>query len=431
MKYEKIVMQWKEFKIPPALPREIQVKLGYDFITTITGPRRAGKTYFCFQLINQLIKNKISKENILYINFEDEKLLNANAQDIDKILEVYYELSTLNKKQNIYLFLDEIQNVKNWDIWVRRIFDMHKEIKFVLTGSSSKLLSKEISTKLRGRVINQEIFLLSFREYLKWKGIEYNLKTISFGKQKRIIKKEFLSYLKNGGYPALLVNNLPKETVLQNYFQTMIFRDVIERYNIKEIKKLKILANLLFESVTKEISYNKLANKMKSLGFNISKNTIIEYISYFDDAYLFFQNLKYEYSLTKRLGSIKKVYCIDNGLLNSVSFKFSDDCGKLIENVIYGELKRRDKEIFYHRKNYECDFIIKKKNKIINAIQVTKELNDENYKRETNGLLDALEYYRLREGIILVYGDKEENIKLKGKILKIIPVWKWLLNYKL
>lgn len=430
MEYKKIITQWKEFKIPETLPRQISIELNHNFITTITGPRRAGKTYLCFQLIHELLKKGISRENILYINFEDEKLLGAEAKDMDMLLDSFYELSDINEKQKIYLFLDEIQNVKDWDVWIRKIHNLHNEIKITLTGSSSKLLSKEISTKLRGRVLNTEVFPLSFKEYLEWKAIDYNEKTVSYSKERFAIKKAFSSYLINGGYPALITNNIPYEQILQSYFQSMIFKDVIERYNVKEIKKLKMLASLLFESVAKEISYNKLANKLNSLGYNVSKNTIIEYVSYFEDAYLFFQNLRYEYSLIKQLGSIKKVYCIDNGLLNAVSFKFSEDLGRLVENLVFIELKRRNEEILYHRKYYECDFIIKEKNKVVNAIQVTKKLTDESYNREIKGLLEALKIYKLKEGILLIYEGEEDKREIDGKTIMIIPVWRWLLNQK-
>ncbi len=427
MQYKKIIVQWNEFKIPETLPRDISISLNHDFITTITGPRRAGKTYLCFQLIQHLFEKKISKENVLYVNFEDEKLLGANANDLNGLLDAFYELTDVNKNQNIYLFLDEIQNAQNWDVWVRRIYDTDKNIKIILTGSSSKLLSKEISTKLRGRVLNVEVFPLSFKEYLKWKKIKYALKTISYSKERFEVKKAFKYYLVNGGYPALTANDVPNKQILQSYFQSMIFKDVIERYNIKEIKKLKVLVNFLFESISKEISYNKLANKLKSRGFSLSKNTIIEYISHFEDAYLFFQNLKYEYSLTKQLGSMKKIYCIDNGLLNEVSFKFSEDIGKLMENLVFVELKRRKKEIFFHKRNYECDFLIKEKNKVVGAIQVTKELDDDNYKREVGGLLEALEAHNLRKGLILTH-DFEDEKKIKGKSIKTVPIWKWLLE---
>ncbi len=426
MDYKKVIVQWQEFEIPNALPRDISINLEHDFITSVTGGRRTGKTYLCFYKIKELIKEGISKENVFFINFEDEKLLGTDANDLDKLLDTFYELSEINKKQKIYLFLDEIQNVKNWDVWVRRIYDMNKNLKIILTGSSSKLLNKEISTKLRGRVLNIEVYPLSFAEFLKWEKVQYNIKTLSHSKDRFKVKKMFSLYLFNGGYPAILINKtIPKETILQNYFQTMIFKDIIERYNIKEIKKLHILTKLLFESISKESSYNGLSNRMKSLGFNISKNTIIEYISYFEDAYLFFQNFKYEYSLTKQLGSIKKIYCIDNGLLNSISFKFSEDAGRLMENLVFIELKRRNKEIFYYRKNYECDFLIKEKTRIVEAIQVTAKLDGENYEREIKGLLEALEY-NLKEGIIITE-NKEGEEKIKDKTIKYIPLWKWLL----
>ncbi len=427
--YRSVVIQWKEFKIPSALPRDISVQLNVDFIITLTGPRRAGKTYLCFHLINTLQKTGITKENILYINFEDEKLLNAKADDLEQLLNAYYELSEINNKQKIYLFLDEIQLVEQWDVWVRKIYDLHKNIQIIITGSSSKLLSREISTKLRGRIMNYEVFPLSFKEYLTWKNSPYNKKTISYSKQRFEIKKHFHTYLLEGGYPAPVAQKVPREPLLQNYYESMIFRDVVERYKIKEIKKLKLLANLLFESTSREISYTRLTNKLRSLGFSLSKNTVIEYISYFEDAYLFFQNLKYDYSLIKQLGSIKKIYCIDNGLLNAVSFSFSENPGKLLENLVYGELRRQGKQIYYHKGKNECDFIIAEKNKVVTAIQVTHKLTDENQKRELDGLREAAETYALTRGILLT-SDQEEIKKVQGITIQILPVWKWLLDNK-
>ena len=429
MDYKQIITSWKEFDIPKALEREVKVDVNTDFIITITGPRRAGKTYFCFQLINQLLSKGVSKHNILYINFEDNKLLGAESKDLDKLLEAFFELSQIDKKQKIYLFFDEIQTVKNWDSWARTINDTRKDIQIILTGSSSKLLSKEISTKLRGRVLNYEIFPLSFKEILNWKNVKYDLKNVSYSKDRTEIKKLFSSFVNNGSYPAIISQDLQKENILQSYYDSMIFKDIIERYKIEDVNKLKALANLLFESVSKEMSYSKLANKLNSIGFKISKNTVIEHLSYFEDAYLFFQNLKYEYSLAKQLGSIKKIYCIDNGLLNTVSFKFSDDFGKLLENLVFIELRRRNEQIYYSRKNYECDFLIVRKNKVSLPIQVTKKLNDDNEKREINGLLEVMKEHKLKEGIILTEEQEEEKI-IEGKKIKVKPVWKWLLEEK-
>ncbi len=422
MDAKKVIIQWKEFEIPAFKERNIAVRLDHGFITTLTGPRRAGKTYLCFQLIKSL---DVPKENILYINFEDEKLFGANAEDLNALLDTFLELSQPERGKPIYLFLDEIQNVANWDAWVRRIHDTEKQIRMVITGSSSKLLSREISTKLRGRVLNTEVFPLSFHEVLGWEGVEYDLRTISHSKQRFSVKKSFASYLRTGGYPAVR-GDVPQEKILQGYFESMILKDVAERHGVKEIKGLRILANLLFEATASEMSYSKLANRLKSLGFGLSKSTIIEYISHLEDAYLFFQNLKYEYSLTKQLGSVKKVYCIDNGLLNAVSFKFSDNAGKLLENLVYIELRRRQMDVFYHRGAHECDFLVREKNRIVQAVQVTQALGEENEQREMKGLLEAMERHGLREGLVLTE-DQEGDRTLAGKRIAIRPVWKWLL----
>lgn len=428
MNHKEIITYWKEAKIPKTLPRNLNISLENDFITVITGPRRSGKSYLCFQTIEKLISKGINKNNILYLNFEDNKLIGAKAEDLDKLLEAYFLLFDIDKKNKIYLFFDEIQAVIDWDSWTRKIYDSRKDIVLILTGSSSKMLSREISTKLRGRTLNVEVFPLSFKEYLDWKNIKFDIRTISYSKEKINLIKSFDNYVKIGGYPAISAEEISQsQEVLQGYYESMILKDVVERYNVADVKKLKTLANFLFESVSKEISYTNLANKLNSLGFKVSKNTVVEYTNYLEEAYLFFQNLKYEYSLMKQLGSIKKLYCIDNGLLNAVSFKFSDDIGKLLENLIYIELKRRKNTIYYHRKDYECDFLIVKKNKVFSAIQVTQKLNEDNLQREKNGLFEVMELHKLKEGLILT-SDQEDEIIEDGKKILVKPIWKWLLE---
>jgi len=428
MDHKKIVQQWREFEIPETLHRDVNISFDPNFMITISGPRRAGKTYLCFQMMRELFAKGVPEENVLYLNFEDERALGAEAKDLEKLLETFYELSEPDETHEIYLFLDEIQNIRDWDVWARKTHDLRKNVRMVLTGSSSKLLSREISTKLRGRVLNVTLLPLSFREYLEWNNINYDIKTALFSKSKIQVKRAFSKYLKEGGYPVLHVSELPDDKILQEYYQSMMFRDIVERHNVIEIKKLRILADLLFKSVAKELSYNKLANKLNSLGYSVSKNTIIDYISHFEEAYLFFQNIKYEYSVAKQLGSIKKLYCIDNGLLNAVSFRFSDDCGSLLENLVFIELKRRGKEIYYFRKDAECDFLISEKGRVSEAIQVTEELSDENEKRELKGLLSAMGEHDISKGMLLVNEDHEEKRDIQGKKIAIMPVWKWLLS---
>src|SRR3989338_1971604 len=276
MDYKKVIVYWKELEIPEVKERKLKIELPVeDLIITITGPRRTGKTYYCFQLMNDLKKEGINQNNILYINFEDERLFNANSKDLDQILDLYLETYEPQGKQKIFLFFDEIQNVNNWDGWVRRINDTNKNIQFVLTGSSSKQLSREIATKLRGRTINFEIYPLSFSEYLEWKGITYNLRTVRYSSDNKKIKTAFLEYLRNGGFPKVVLGEQWQDKLLQTYYEVMLLRDIIERHNIRNINQLKILSKLLFNSVSSEFSYNKLKNKMLSIGLDISKNTII------------------------------------------------------------------------------------------------------------------------------------------------------------
>ncbi len=425
--YKKVAVQWKENPIPKTKYRQMDIDWGADFIWAIIGPRRAGKTYICFQLMHDLIANGVSEDNIFYVNFEDEKILNAEAKDIQGILDALYELYAPQPNAILYLFLDEIQNVRYWQKWVRRIHETKKHIKLVITGSSAKLLSKELSTELRGRVLAKEIFPLSFKEYLNWQNQPYNIKTVAYSRQKEAIKKHLAFYSQNGGYPAVLLNPPAlRDQILQQYFDNMLLNDVVERYKIKDAKRLRILAGILFESVGRDFSFNKTAARLKTAGYELSKNTIVEHSHYFEDAYLFFQNLRYEYSLSKQLGAIKKIYCVDNGLLNAVSFKFSDDAGRLLENMIYIELKRRGGAIYYNRDKFECDFVVSKKNKITVALQATASLTEENDRREIGGLVEAMKKFKLRRGIILTLDQKDARKTEQGEI-EIIPVWEWLL----
>lgn len=426
--YKKIATQWREYKIPPVKPRQIEIDLRSDFVWAIIGPRRAGKTYVCFQLMRDLLGKGTPSENIVYVNFEDEKMLGAQARDIQGIIDAFFELYPPQARSPLFLFLDEIQNVIDWQKWTRRIHETKKNFKLILTGSSAKLLSRELATEMRGRVLVKEVYPLSFAEYLKWQGIAYNPKTVIYSERQTEIKRRFNQWLQNGGYPAVILNPPAlRDQILQQYFNNMLLNDVVERYHIKNVTRLRVLASLLFESVGRDFSFSKTAAKLKALGHKISKNTVVEHVGYFQDAYLFFQNVKFEYSTAKRLGAIKKNYCVDNGLLNAVSFKFSDDLGRLLENAVFLEFKRRQQEVFYHRGERECDFIVKKKNKIINALQITKEISSENEEREFGGITEAMEVYGLKEGYVLTL-EQRENRKIEGKTIRILPVWQWLIN---
>jgi len=428
MDYKTVAVYWKEFEIPKALPRNVSIDINTDLITTITGPRRAGKSYCCYQLIYQLKESGINPNNIIFINFEDERLANCNTQDLENLIATHLELYEVDKNQPLFLFLDEIHNVDGWEKWARRINETKKNYRLILTGSSSKHLSSEIATSLRGRSLNHEIFPLSFKEMLEWKGLKFDIKTILHSEARINILRTFDVYLEDGGYPKIILEDLDKDRLLSTYYEVMILRDIVERFDIRNVKQLKVAATIFADSVSGEFSYNRLKNRMRSIGFDITTSTVIDYVGYFENAYLFFQHLKYEYSTAKQLGSIKKLYCIDNGLLNRISFRFSKDYGPLLENIVFIELKRRRLETYYHKDaSSECDFIIKQGLSNVAAIQVTWQLDDNTEKREINGLLRAMDAYKIKNGYLLTR-DQHRVIESEGKKIEVLPVWYFLLS---
>ena len=372
-----------------------EITLYKNFAIIISGIRRCGKS----TLLNQLMQEF---PNAYYLNFEDTRLFNFEISDFQKLIEIFIE----EYGESDHYFFDEIQNVPQWEIFVRSMLDQGKKI--VITGSNASLLSKELGTRLTGRHLRYELFPFSYREMLQ------------------LLKKEkgiasFALYFKNGGFPEFLkINN---EQILQELFNDIIVRDIIARYGIRESKLIKELGIYLLTNVAKEFSFNNL-RKIFNIG---STNTIISFISYFEDSYLFFTVPKFSYSLKKQLVNPKKIYSIDNGLTRANSISSSTDHGRLLENLVFQELKRRNKQLFYFKETGECDFVIKEKEKITSAIQVCYEFNETNKKREINGLVEALFKFNLKQGLILTYDDEDE-LKIENKRIIITPVWKWMLT---
>jgi hypothetical protein len=389
-------------------------------VIVLKGIRRCGKS----TLLNLEIKNlltKVSPENILFINFEEPKFSQDLSLDfLDYIYETYLEY--LEPKGKIYLFLDEIQNIPSWEKWVLRMYEK-TDMQIYVTGSSSKLLSSEFSTALSGRHLSIEVYPLSFKEYLSFKGINLSKKAdLVFNKIK--IKHEFQNFLIWGGFPKVLAqeSDLNKKNELIAYYETIILKDISKRYNISNLSDLKNLSFYLMSNIAKFYSVNNLKNL--NLG---AYDTIKKYLDYLKETYLIFDLDLFDYSVKKQLVNPKKIYSIDTGFINAISFKFSEDIGRILENLVFIELKRRGKEIYYHKEKFECDFLVKEGLDIDQVIQVTKSLNDEEAKkREFKGLLEAIKKYNLKEGLILT--EDEEGVEIVDELkVKIIPIWKWLL----
>jgi len=402
-------------------PRTIQPPIDTKKIITLIGVRRCGKTSIFYHMINQLIE-KIEKTKILFLNFEDERF-ELNSDELDLILQAYMELYPSYKLSECYFFFDEIQNIPNWEKFIRRMYDTISKNIFI-TGSNSKLLSSEIATSLRGRTLNFEIFPLSFKEYLSFKDIEvdfYSSKSLAF------IKNAQESFLKNGSFPeTLFLEEIYANKTLQEYFNVLLYKDLAERYNITNTVALKFFLKRIISSSTKQISINKIFNELKSSGIKIGKNTLYEFLEYVQNIYLALTLQKYDNSLiNKELGE-KKIYSIDIGLNNATEFRFSDDIGKSLENAVFLELKRKEFDIYYYRTSKsECDFLIFDKNTISDVIQVTFDMSDENTKsREIKGLIEACKNFDLKSGTIINFDSEDELIE-NGIKIKIIPFYKW------
>jgi len=392
-------------------------------IIVITGIRRCGKSTSLLQFCKDLINSGIRKEDILIVNFEDPRLNNLNLDLLNKIYEIY--LTELNPSEKHYVILDEIQLIEGWERFARFLHES-KKINVFVTGSSSKLLSSEYSTVLAGRHLDMEIKPLSFREYLFFKKIEIK-NNLDISQKRHKIKRAFADYLKEGGFPKVTLANNEKEKrdLLEVYFRDIIIKDIVQRYNIKEVNKLNELAKYYLTNVSSLQSFNNIKNVLK-----LNLDTIERFSYYLSSVFLLNFVKKFSYSEKEQILNPRKVYCADNGLRVSVAFVFSEDYGKLAENLVFNELNKKDSEIYYWKsqKQEEVDFIIKKKQKIIQAIQVCWNIDKPEAKeREVKALVKVCKELKLNEGLILTE-DSSLSETIDGIKISFQPIWKWILE---
>ncbi len=396
-------------------------------ITVIKGPRRAGKTVLIDQTLRLLLEMGIEKEQMLYVNLEDYRFYKYYSLELlEQILETYEE--NINYEMKAYVFIDEIQNIEGFERFLRTKLDQKKNIKFIITGSNAKLLSKELGTLLTGRMTGIEVFPFSFKEYMDFNKVDLpKVDYYTLESEKLKIKQIFHRYMEYGAIPEFFEEEEPRQRQIE-YFENVLFRDIVERYNIRNVKLIKELGIYLASNTANLYSINQLSKT-----FDASVNTIQSYLSDLNMAYLFFYMDKFSFSFKGQVNSRSKSYCIDTGLLNAVGFKFSEDRGRILENIVFLELTRygNKNEIYYHRDaatSKECDFIVKEGLKISLAIQVTESLdNEKTRKREFDGLVDAMRTHKLKEGLILT-DDEFDNIKYQKLKIKVRPIWFWLLN---
>jgi predicted AAA+ superfamily ATPase len=389
----------------------IQKKL--NKIITLTGFRRVGKTYLLF-----LVMEEIKNEFFVYFNFEDERI----PETTEVLTELIYAIEELYNKQPTYLFFDEIHIIPGWGKFLRRILD--KEYKIFVTGSSSKLGLKEIPTELRGRTINYTLFPLSFLEYLNFKEVEMDrllaLKEIE-------IKRIFREYLTFGGFPEIYDSDeIERKEVIQEYFRTLVQRDLIERFNIREDALLNDTVKLLLNSLT--VSISKMTKTLQSMGYRCSKNTISNYISYLEKSFFLFQVMYYSRNVKDQMQYPRKIYIIDNGFLKYLALRPGES--RILENIVAVELKRRGYEFFYCKsgKGEEIDFVLMENGIATQLIQVSVDISQPDTRdREVRALRKGMKHFGKNKGLILTY-EAEEIIQQNGYEIEVRPVWKWLLN---
>lgn len=378
------------------------------FIRIITGIRRCGKSTLMEKI------RQSNPENRYALNFDDNRLTAFSADDFERMYESFHELYDDEKTW----YFDEIQSIEGWELFLRRLHNQGHKV--YITGSNAGILSAELGTKLTGRYIQSELFPFSFSEYLRFKGIFPDESYVYSSEKASLLQKSVREYLTQGGFPDFLKTGNPQ--YLKSLYENVIYRDVVARYGIRNAKTLIEMVHFLISNIGKETSYNALKNI-----FGIANAvTIKDYISYFEDAYLLFSINKFDYSLKKQIANPKKIYTIDAGLANSVSFQFSENFGRKLENIVFLQLRRRTAEIYYHKGSFECDFIITQNKTVVQAVQVCQTLENGPVRdREIAGLVEAMQNYNLTEGIIITE-DEEEIITHSAGTVRVIPVWKWL-----
>lgn len=429
-KLKTAIVEWQESTLPAVHYRKSHIQMDLPHINDIIGVRRCGKTYFMYQMISELLMQGVPKSCILYLNLDDDRLQPIQGDELSQLIDTFRELYASSDDQKLYFFLDEIQNFPIWEKWLKGIYDKRNNIKFVISGSNASLLSEDISSRLTGRHLTTRMFPFSFFEFLKYKKISFDLNTIAYSEQKIEIIRMFNEYLDHGGFPEVII--YPTRDcveLLQSYFDDIIYRDIVSRYGVRNPAIFKDLALFCVSNVAKPHTYNSL-KRLFSDYQSLSTDAVIRYLSYLEDAFLLFSVSHYDASFKRQIQKAKKLYCIDHGMMKAVSFRFSNDTGRIYENIVYIALLRQGNEIYYWQdeKGLEVDFVIKSRNIPIRLIQVSVDISDPmTREREKTGLISAMNYFGLQEGFVIT-SDMFDEENFSNRKITYLPLWFWLLT---
>lgn len=428
-KLKAMILDFHESQLETGVPRRVSQQVVSGKASVCIGVRRSGKSTYLFQIMQRLLDRKVPRQNILYLNFFDDRLHGLDQAGIGLVTEAYYALFPEKKNaEMVYCFFDEIQSISGWEPFVDRLMRTEK-CEVYLTGSSARMLSKEIATQMRGRALSWEMFPFSFREFLDYKGIASTgpLST----KRRLLVQKAFGEYWQTGGFPEVLsLTRQLRVKTHQEYFHAVLFRDLIERHDVAHPKAVNDLAHWLVNNIASPYSVNRLTGYLKSLGHNAPKSAVSDYLAWFEDAYFFFSVRIFDASLARSHTNPKKAYCVDHAMITSLSSGILVNSGHLLENLVFTALRRIFSEVFYYKSTtgLEVDFIVPSRVRPAILIQVCESIAEpQTRKREVAALVAAMAELKIKSAIIVTRSDGD-RIETDEGTIEVLPIWKFLLD---
>ena len=415
-----VIRQSVERKLPQSVSREIDLPVGTGKVVGLAGVRRAGKTFLFFHAMRLLLEKGVSHEQMLYLNFEDDRLQPIVEGDLDLVLRSFRELYPNSLQEKVYLFLDEVQSAPGWELWARRLHDT-ENIEIFVTGSSSQLLARDLSTALRGRSITLEVFPLSFREFLAFRSIPV---VEADADNESRLRAALVDYLEWGGFPEIvLADETLRPLILEEYTSLMLYRDIVERYGVRNEKLMRELLRHAFRNTASLLNVSKLHRDLASQGYQVSKNTLFEYLGYLEDAFLVFLLPIQEVSIRKQAHNPKKLHVIDTGLVSAFKTHPMRDMGHRLETTLFLHWRRRCKGLFYFADSVEIDLCDGEGREFLNSCWDLA--NPETMERESRAMNFGANRWPAAKGQLVYH---EYDPQVMSSISNSIPAWKVLLN---
>src|ERR1035437_2896695 len=424
-----MILDFHESQLDTGVPRRVSLRAVPGKASVCIGVRRSGKSTYLFQIMRRLLDHKVPRQNILYINFFDDRLHGLQQAGIGLVTEAYYSLFPEKKNtEKVYCFFDEIQSITGWEPFVDRLMRTEK-CEVYLTGSSARMLSKEIATQMRGRALSWEMFPFSFREFLDYKGID-GAGALST-KRRLLVQKAFGEYWETGGFPEVvgLTRQLRVKTH-QEYFHAVLFRDLVERHDVAHPKAVDDLAHWLVDNIASPYSVNRLTGYLKALGHNAPKSAVSDYLAWFEDAYFIFSVRIFDASLARSHTNPKKAYCVDHSMITSLSSGILVNSGHLLENLVFTALRRVFPEIFYYKTaaGREVDFVVPLRSRSPLLMQVCESLAEpQTRKREVAALRESMIELKVKTATIVTRAEGE-RIETDAGTIEVVPIWRFLLE---